>query len=1089
MKIILPELKERIKVYNNSIIHLKDVQREIEVDLNEMTRSYVTFNYENNQYCITGNKDIISTDATFVLLSDSTPTEENLKNKKLVIKKWLKHPKDLDFDPKIVCASWEDSFIYKNDEISQLDNSKKEQGGLRKPQLGAIHNILGHFTNSKEAGIVVLPTGTGKTETMLSVLVANKCEKLLVIVPSDSLRTQLSEKFISLGVLKKFGIVSETSLYPKVGILDRGIKNLKELKEFFEKCNVVVSTMSLISNIPNDDIEIIANLCSHLFVDEAHHSKARQWNRVIDYFDKGKIIQFTATPFRYDGEKLSGKFIYNFSMKDAQEQGYFQKIDFIPVREYDRDLADKSIALKAVEKLKEDRDVKKLDHFLMARCRTNGRADEVFKLYESYAEFNPVVIHSGVLSQKTVLENIKKRKHKIIVCVDMLGEGFDLPELKIAALHDIRKSLPITLQFIGRFTRVSNSINLGNASFIANLRQEGIEEGIDLLYNKESNWNTILPDLSQIATQDQIDFSEFLSGFNNIEESNIPFQNINPAFSTLVYKNSETTFKKLNVITKEDFYDYQHRFISYNEDERTLVILLGKELSVEWGNFKEFQNFDWHLMVIHYEPISNLLFIHSSVKRDSFNFLVDKIFVDGYLKISESDVFKVFHNVKRLLLFSVGMRMTPGKDKSFQSYFGSNLRSAITKKELDSGTKNNIFGVGFENGEKVSFGASKKGKVWSYLRGNLKELTKWCEKVGDKLINPDIDPHEVLDTLEPEIIEKRPDSIPYFIDWSPLHYKEIDKKYALKISGVLYNLWDCELQIKNPSDVGDIVFELITPKEIISFKLIINNEGFKIEKNSALDVFIIKGTNEPSSLLEYFNENYVPQIGFIENSTLFGNRYIKFNEEILDFPKEQIISFDWQGVDLAKESMGFNEDNFIKDSIQYKLFQLLKKEDWDVIYNDDDSGEMADLVTLKNDVDKVYLNLYHIKFVNKGKNQLQAVPTNDLEKLNLYQICGQVQKSINWKYKDYIFFKNHFNRRENLKTRINKTRILKGNIDLIDKICNDMRKRPLEVQIFLVQPGINKKTVTPSVLKLLYVTSNHLEITSGIKLKVIGSEL
>ena len=47
----------------------------------------------------------------------------------------------------------------------------------------------------------------------------------------------------------------------------------------------------------------------------------------------------------------------------------------------------------------------------------------------------------------------------------MLGEGFDLPELKIAAFHDVKKSLPITLQFAGRFTRTSRDNNLGKASF------------------------------------------------------------------------------------------------------------------------------------------------------------------------------------------------------------------------------------------------------------------------------------------------------------------------------------------------------------------------------------------------------------------------------------------------------------------------------------------------------------------------------------------------------------------------------------------------------------------------------------------------
>ena len=49
----------------------------------------------------------------------------------------------------------------------------------------------------------------------------------------------------------------------------------------------------------------------------------------------------------------------------------------------------------------------------------------------------------------------------------MLGEGFDLPQLKIAAFHDIRKSLAVTLQLAGRFTRSRQ--DLGEATFIANI--------------------------------------------------------------------------------------------------------------------------------------------------------------------------------------------------------------------------------------------------------------------------------------------------------------------------------------------------------------------------------------------------------------------------------------------------------------------------------------------------------------------------------------------------------------------------------------------------------------------------------------------
>lgn len=86
----------------------------------------------------------------------------------------------------------------------------------------------------------------------------------------------------------------------------------------------------------------------------------------------------------------------------------------------------------------------------MARCEDKYRADEVFEIYSQYTDLNPIKIYSNLKGQSNIKQNIIDKQHQIIVCVDMLGERFDLPELKIAAFHDVRKSLPITLQFAGR---------------------------------------------------------------------------------------------------------------------------------------------------------------------------------------------------------------------------------------------------------------------------------------------------------------------------------------------------------------------------------------------------------------------------------------------------------------------------------------------------------------------------------------------------------------------------------------------------------------------------------------------------------------
>jgi Type III restriction enzyme, res subunit len=69
------------------------------------------------------------------------------------------------------------------------------------PLAGA--GALGYWTTKRMTpATVVMPTGTGKTETMLALLVAARPDRLLVLVPSDSLREQVAAKSGTLGVLQ-----------------------------------------------------------------------------------------------------------------------------------------------------------------------------------------------------------------------------------------------------------------------------------------------------------------------------------------------------------------------------------------------------------------------------------------------------------------------------------------------------------------------------------------------------------------------------------------------------------------------------------------------------------------------------------------------------------------------------------------------------------------------------------------------------------------------------------------------------------------------------------------------------------------------
>ena len=84
--------------------------------------------------------------------------------------------------PEEIVKTWRNQIVLKPED--------PEDGtpGLRSPQIGAVYATLAHWGTSDKPATVVMPTGTGKTETMLALLVAAELGRLLVVVPNDNLR-------------------------------------------------------------------------------------------------------------------------------------------------------------------------------------------------------------------------------------------------------------------------------------------------------------------------------------------------------------------------------------------------------------------------------------------------------------------------------------------------------------------------------------------------------------------------------------------------------------------------------------------------------------------------------------------------------------------------------------------------------------------------------------------------------------------------------------------------------------------------------------------------------------------------------------
>ena len=82
-----------------------------------------------------------------------------------------------------------------------------------------------------------------------------------------------------------------------------------------------------------------------------------------------------------------------------------------------------------------------------------------------------------------------------------------------------------------------------------------------------------------------------------------------------------------------------------------------------------------------------------------------------------------------------------------------------------------------------------------------------------------------------------------------------------------------------------------------------------------------------------------PKIWFVDGSSLEGSEYVEPRMPQPPFRLEDIHAWDWTGIDITKESQG---DLREQDSVQARVIQVLVQGDYEVVFDDDSKGEVAD---------------------------------------------------------------------------------------------------------------------------------------------------
>lgn len=374
---------------------------------------------------------------------------------------------------------------FKSVEASILDNYQ-----LREPQREAYSKLYDFYHSGKKQALVQIPVGCGKSGLAAIAPFGISEGRVLVITPNLTIRDEMKSSlditsakcfWRKTNILKKDDMLSG----PYVATLETGNKSTTDESHF-----VVTNIHQLATNVDKWLTKFPSDYFDMIIVDEAHHSPAESWQKAQERFPDAKILHLTATPFRSDAKKLDGERIYRYPFKSAMIKGYIKCLaaayvmpseieltfrgedskrklkikDVIKYKEDDwfsrgiamSDECNKSIVDNSIDKLEKLRDGSSIKHQLIAVAMSIAHAKKIKLLYEE-RHYEAEVIHSRLTEedQLRVIKKLRGNEIDVIVNVLKLGEGFDHPQLSVAAIFRPYRTLSPYLQFVGRIMRVN----------------------------------------------------------------------------------------------------------------------------------------------------------------------------------------------------------------------------------------------------------------------------------------------------------------------------------------------------------------------------------------------------------------------------------------------------------------------------------------------------------------------------------------------------------------------------------------------------------------------------------------------------------
>jgi superfamily II DNA or RNA helicase len=956
----------------------------------------------------------------------------------------------------------------------------EETPGFRVAQLGAIHASAAHFSNRVDPGIVTMPTGSGKTAVLIAAAFVLRARRVLIIAPGRLVREQIAEEVATLATLRAAGAIGNEVPRPRVFSVKKRVTTA-EAWESMRDFDFVVGTVQSISPEYADIPDPAADLFDLVLVDEAHHSPARTWQSVLEHFGAAKRLLFSATPFRQDQREIKGRFIFNYDLRKAFEDGVFGEIRYQPVAPIAGQSPDSAIAIAAQRQFVADQEAGH-QHRLMVRTDSRKRAAELFRIYEQHTNLRLKIVtgDKSLTYVKKVIEQLMNGELDGIVCVNMLGEGFNFPSLKIAAIHSPHRSLSVTLQFIGRFARTAGE-NLGPATFLAIPSEIEIEA--ERLYDDRAIWQEMVQNLSATRVHQEAQTREVLESFSatdlvSQDLTDLSLYVLEPYYHVKVYQLDSAVDLRI-AVAFPDSLQVAYQAIS---EAHNAAVYVTREISLpRWTTDERLSCVQPDLFIFFQDTVSNLLFVCASRRSEGlYSQLVESFAHCDPRALPLVRLNRALNDLVAPEFFNVGMRnrVTSNTTESYRIVTGSNADKVICKSDARLYHRGHAFGRGSDDGELVTIGLSSASKIWSNKSSKLPELIAWCEKLAGR-ISSDRTPvtGSGLDYLDVgEEIDALPRGI-IAVDWpNTIHRHPPIVRYHGAAGEVTAQLLDFDLVVDEAESTDAAVMIVLSHDQGFSFRATFSFETDRYFEPATLNQpdAGVEVERESTSLIDFLNGEmplfYTDDLSLVDGNSLFRSP----QGDLAPFDERLIEAFDWDAanVDIGRE---FGVARAGKVSIHVGLEDQLLASANAVVYYDHGTGEVADFIAIEQINGRLIVRMYHCKGAGGA-----AAGHRDHD---VFEVAAQAVKSVTWALKQRVLA----NIRRRFNQNIGGHRFVKGDLDLLERLLTDAAAAQIEFEFIAVQPGLRKTGLPADLSNVLAAASDHLVRAGFRTLKVMAS--